>query len=347
MINANPIDDITLANVADEPTDTVSSIAWSPIPTEKVFACSSWNSQIRVFDVSTTNSSLTLRTKLTTEHPCLSVCWENDMTTLFAGSIDGSIKALDMNTTQSIDLGHHEGVKDMYWITAARMLCSLGFDKKMRLWDLRQKKAAAELELGLKVFCSDMIFPMLAVGLSSEKVLLINLPNIQKMMSSRSLEYIDSPLGAESQLTSMALSYHGKTITMGAHEGRVNISNIVDRPDTRQKLESMITFKCSKIDYGQRNHTLYPTHGVGFHPASKSFIYTASESTLTFWDYVYKDKLRDLKYDQTITRSKLSPDGSMLAFGLGYDWSKGISGDMSYNNSIRVHPMEKERLSKK
>ena len=339
--------DISLANPADEPTDTISSIAWSSNPAEKVFACSSWDSQIHIFDVSTTHSSLTSRVKLATEHPCLSVCWGDDMNRLFAGSIDGSLRAFDIIGNQSIDIGQHDGVKDLHWMAAARTLCSLGYDKKIRFWDLRQKKPAGEFDLGEKAFCSSLVFPMLGVGLSGGKMLLINLPSIQKMMSSVQLNYIQSSLGPEEQLTCLELSYDGKMIIVGSANGRANISTI-ENDVTGAKLRNIMTFKCHKTDdpVGHRQ-TLFPVHGAGFHPVSEKFVYTAGgEGSLFFWDFIVKNKIKEFKYSPLpITKAKVSPDGSLIAYGLGYDWAKGIVGDQSHRASVRAHAIEEAELS--
>ena len=108
---------------------------------------------------------LVLKTTLDVEDPCLCTSWTGDMSKLFAGSVNSTVKGFDINTGQAGNIGQHDGaVKDVYWMDQVNMLCSLSFDKTMKFWDLRQSNAAATFNLGHKVFCSDIMFPHLVNG---------------------------------------------------------------------------------------------------------------------------------------------------------------------------------------
>ena len=345
MFAAPPSDDLTVPDLSENPTDSISCIAWSPDSKVKTFASTAWDSKIRIFNVDPQATSLTSKNVLTTEHPCLSVCWEHGGSRLFAGSIDGTINSFDLLTNQPIIVGHHEGVKDMYYMTAARTLFSLGFDKKMKFWDLRQKHPVAELNLGQKVFCSDMVFPFLAMGLSNEKVLILNLLNVQKMIGLKSYECLISPLGAGLQVTSIALSPSKTRIMVASSDGRTNVSRI-EETSTSYKAINILTFKSHISDQGGANRITYSVHDVGFHPTSEYFLYTAgADGKLVFWDQQAKNKIRQFNFSSvSVTRAKLSPDGSLMAYALGYDYTRGIEGDMSCHSSINVHVMQDNEL---
>ena len=107
-----------------------------------------------------------------------------------------------------------------------------------------------------------------------------------------------------------------------------------------------MTFKCHKSDTSITNQSLYPVHGIGFHPSSKHFLYTAGgEGNLFFWDYSAKNKIVSFHYDGVpVNKTKMSPDGALLAYSLGYDWAKGIEGYMSYKPKICVHMMQESEL---
>ena len=262
-----------------------------------------------------------------TEDPCLSVSWTDDTKHLLAGCIDNTIKSIDINTGQSINIGQHDGiVKDLHWLQAARTLCSLSADKTMRFWDLRQKNAVAKFDIGEKIFSSDMVFPNLLLGLSGEKILLINLPHIQRMFSKGSFEHIPSPLGGQTLVNSVALSPDGKSLGLGGNDGRIHLSLLKVNDSGSSELESKITYKSHYNGEYSRPEALFPVNALGFHPGVKSFLFTAgSEGKLLFWDSDARMKIKTLDYKPTaITKAKMSSDGMFIAYSLGYDW-KGWS----------------------
>jgi len=344
--------DINIVNADDGPQDTVSAIEWAPNGSH-MFLASSWDSKIRIFDTvvqSMQSKGVVLKGALSVEDPCLSVCWQDDCSKIFAGCINNTVKAFDTNTGQSANIGQHDGgVKDVYWLQQAGLVCSLSFDKTIRFWDLRQPNPAAGFQLGHKVYCSDLLYPNLVMGLSDEKVLIVNLPNIQAMLSKNTLDYIDSPLGSGSQLTAVGFFTDGMGIGVASHDGRANLSKIEVDQMSRPKLTSVMTFKAHKVDQGSGNQTqqmLYPVHAIGFHPKTKQFVFTAGgEGNIFFWDYGQKNKICTFSFKSVpVTRAKMSPDGQLLAYSLGYDWAKGIEGYMSYKPKVCVHIMQENEL---
>ena len=344
------LDSCDYVNPADTPHDSVSCISWAPKAGLYSFACSAWDSTIRIYDNQDRDASreynVVQKAKFTVEDPCLSVTWSGDMLKLFAGCINNSIKSVDISTGKSVNVGTHgAAVKDIYWIQAANTLCTLSYDKTMRFWDLRQQNHVAKFDLGRKVFCSDMSFPNILMGTSDEKILIVNLPSIQRTFSQGALQYIDSPLGVGAQLTSVGFFADGKGIAMGSHDGRANISRLESTNPLR--LSHEVTFK-SHLS-GDRNNDYritYPTHGIGFSPRARQFVYTVGgDGTIIFWDYDAREKVRVYDFKPNpIVRAKMSPDGAMFAYAIGYDWGKGIEGDMSIKSSIQVRLVQDDDL---
>ena len=344
-----PTGDIQLKDPLQTPNDSVSCISWAPKSEVSRFACSAWDSSIRTYEVVSTGTAdfIEQKSKVDVEDPCVSVAWSNDMCKLYAGCINNSIKSIDIATGLSTEVGKHDaGVKDVYWVQAANILCSLSYDKTMRFWDLRQQNAVAKFDLGLKIFCSDMFFPHIAIGMESEKVLIVTLPTIQKMFTRGSLPYIDSPLGKGAQLTSVGFFTDGTGMAVGSHDGRANISRLETDHTGMPKLGHIMTFKSNFIDQPGGIRVTYPTHGIGFHPKSKDFIYTAGgEGSVIFWDFKVKEKIKTCDYrPNPVVQAKMSPDGKYLAYALGYDWAKGVREDMSFHNNIALHVMQDNEL---
>jgi len=349
------LNDINLVNQNEYPGDTVSSIAWIPNANMRMFACSDWGSKIRLYEAvvqSMQQKGIVQKACLDVEDPCLSVNWSDDCTKIFAGCINNTVKAFDANTGQSATVGQHDaGVKDVHWIPGANTLCTLSFDKTMRFWDLRQQQPVAGYNLGLKAFCSDLYVSQqnmyMVIGLQDEKILVVNIPNIQNMLNKNPLDYIDSPLGQGSQITAIGFYSDGSGIGVASHDGRANLSKLDQDAMGKIKLANVMTFKAHKTEQqGSQPQMLYPVHAIGFHPKSKNYVFTAGgEGNIFFWDYGQKNKITGFNYKGVpVTRAKMSPDGSLLAYSLGYDWAKGIEGYMSHKPKICAHIMQENEL---
>lgn len=269
------------------------------------------------------------------------------MNKLFVGCINNKVKIFDTTTGQSINVCQHESrVKDVYWIEAANILCSLSFDKTIRFWDLRFSNPS--FSLGHKVYCSDLLFPNLALALSNEKILIINLPNTQKMFEKIPLDYIDSPLRDGSQLTIISFFVDGSGMGVASHGGRAHLSSLDDSLG-RVRLNNVITFKCHKVDEGinQNQNMLYPVHAIGFNPKPNNFVFTAGgDGNIFYWDYIAKNKILTLSLKNIpVTKCKMSLDETLMAYALGYDWAKGIEGYMSVKSKVCAHVVQDNQLS--
>ena len=356
MLGSAPKDasqnDINVGNQNDLPTDTVSSISWIPSNNARLFATASWDSKVRIYDPQADNYSakLVLKGGFEVDDPILSLDWCIDDTgKIFGGSINGTVKALDVQSGKSVNVGQHENsVKDVYWIPKANLALSLSFDKTMKFWDCRQQQPAAGVDLGAKVFCSDFLFPYIGIGLADERIMFLDLNNLQNLQGKP--DSYESPLGKGSQVTALSFWTDLGGIGVGTHDGRINVSKFVQEKGS-MKLHPQITFKAKKYpdNTPQSKQIVYPVHDVLFHSANKGFISTSGgDGSATYWDFVKKDRI--IQYDYAgcpVTRAKFSPDGLMMAYALGYDWSLGIQGYMSCNTRVCVHVMKESDMVSK
>lgn len=343
------VNDFNVVNAAEMPGDTISSLAWIPNTNHRILACSSWDSKVRLFECVAQNmqKGLVQKAAMDVEDPLLSLAWSEDSTKLFGGCINTHVKAFDVSTGKLISVGKHDSpVKDVFWVPGgANMVMSTSYDKTIRFWDLRQQNPAAGYSVGHKIYCADLVGPAVVLGLSEEKLLVFGLQNMQAMLGKQNLDYIESPLGQGSQLTCVAFFTDGGGVGTASHDGRANLSKLDVDTSGKPKLGNIMTFKCHKLDQGSQQ-MLYPVHGIGFHPAAKSFVYTAGgEGNIFFWDYSAKNKITGFSYGKVpVTRVKMSPDGTLMAYALGYDWAKGIEGYMSHKPKLAVHMMQESEL---
>jgi len=286
------------------------------------------------------------------ESPGLTVNWHQDEKTVFTGCADGSIKSFDLETETSETIGNHDGsVKDVHWLSESNALLTVSYDKTLRFWDPRQAKHVAGFQLNHKVFCSDLMYPILGLGMSESKLLFLNLPDIQRVLGTGApnpANYLDSPLGANTQVCSIRL-YQGRThgMAIGGNDGRCNISSFrtLGEPSV-SRLDNFMTFRAHKIEDGNRTEQ-YPLNSLGFHPNKGiDFIYTSGgDGVMYFWDTNVKNKIREFRFDGVpITQTRMDPNGNFLAYSLGYDWARGIQGHLTQPSKIFVHTMDEGEL---
>jgi len=344
--------DFNVANPEESPTDTVSSISWTPNGNTLIFATSDWASFIRIYNIDPDASTLTQQACFDAQSPCLCVKWHEDEKTVFAGCTDGSVKSYDVVSGNCSVIGKHEGpVKSAHWLSSSKTLLTLSFDKTVRFWDPRQIEPVAMHRLDHKVYCSDVVFPYLAIGLSDAKCMVVDLQKAEAELRNHE-SYLDSPLGRKAQITAIKLVSGEKFgLAISGNDGRCNISNFQTSGDGSLKLSSLMTFKCHQVDTiasGNSKQTLYPVNTIGFHPYHGSdFVYTSGgEGSMYFWDIKQKQKTVDFNFDELpVTQAEFDPTGKYMAYSLGYDWARGIQGYMSQPSKICVHRIQENELT--
>lgn len=83
-----------------------------------------------------------------------------DNSKVFGTLGDNSIKALDVQTQQVIQVGSHDqpaGCCEFVQISNSSCLLTAGWDCKIKFWDLRQQAPAHQIELPHKIRCFDAV----------------------------------------------------------------------------------------------------------------------------------------------------------------------------------------------
>jgi len=349
--SSNPLKaDILIENPIDQPGDSVSSISWSPNNKNRLFICSSWDSNVRLYKLhdSALERKITLETIYDLEDPALCTDWKEDSSIVFAGCINNKIIGFDLNTQQDLFVGKHDiAVCGIHWISHLNALITLSYNSKIKLWDLRQVEPIKTLQLSYRVTCSDYNSGLLAVGLSQSKVTVLDTRDVKKI---RNPICVESMLGPDTIIDCIAVSPGGKFVATGGNDGRVNISNYGGKSKEsgkKQIMSCLLTFKAYIVKFGDNEPSiLYPVNSVGFNPRSPNFLFTAGgNGVLSFWDFDSKSAITSHgQGDVPITRAKLSPDGVYIAYAQGYDWERGIYGYQSYTPKVIVYHIQQNEL---
>jgi mRNA export factor len=86
---------------------------------------------------------------------------------------------------------------------------------------------------------------------------------------------------------------------------------------------------------------VYSVNAISFHPEYGTFSTAGSDGTFHFWDGIAKHRLKGYpSVGGTISATAFNKNGSIFAYAVSYDWSKGYATNTpNYPNQIRLHPV--------
>lgn len=117
---------------------------------------------------------------------------------------------------------------------------------------------------------------------------------------------------------------------VGSIEGRVAVQHVEDAQATKN-----FTFKCHRD-----GSDIYAVNACLFHPTQGTFVTTGADGCYNFWDKDSKQRLKAMaRCAAPIPCGAFNADGSIFAYAVSYDWSKGAEAHQpaSAQNSIYLH----------
>ena len=331
--------------VPSPPDDTVQVLKFNPqISGRPVFLSSgSWDSVVRVWQVSE-NGQCEPKAQQTMGGPVLSLEWFEDGTKLFIGSADQKVYCWDLESNQVLVCGTHDGgVKTCHWIKSTNYSCLMtgSWDKTLRFWDMRQlptQSAIATIQLPERVYCGDMLYPMAVIGLANKRLKIYRLDN-----EPAEVKDVDTPLKFQSRCVAIFKdknNVHPCGFGLGSIEGRVAIQ-YVEATNPKDNF----TFKChrsSELINGFQE--IYAVNDICFHPKYGTLATAGSDGRVSFWDKDSRTKLKTSDaMPHPVTCLSLHGSGQILAYAIGYDWSKGHEGNNpSQGGKIFLHPCDQD-----
>ena len=224
---------------------------------------------------------------------------------------------------------------------------TVSFDKTVRFWDPRQAEHVAGFNLDYKPFCSDVFFPYLAIGLSEAKCLIVDLRKAQEELGGK-VNYMNSPLGAQAQITSIKIFSDEKNkmgLGISGNEMRGNLSYFAKDQNMLKSLDNIMIFKAVKGS--DKIEKVYPINCLGFHPhRGGQFLYTGSGAgKMHFWDAKEKNRIAEFDFKGVpVNQVEIDPSGKYMAYALGYDWARGLQGYMTQPSKVCVHVLQDREL---
>ncbi|GFP98673.1 protein rae1 [Phtheirospermum japonicum] len=295
--------------VVSPPTDSVSSLCFSP--NANYLVATSWDNQVRCWEVTKSGSTLNSvpKASISHDHPVLCSAWKDDGTTVFSGGCDKQIKMWQLSSGgQPVTVGMHDApVKELAWLSDVNLLVTGSWDKTLRYWDLRQQNPTLVQQLPERCYALSVRYPLMVVGTADRNLVVYNLKNPQT-----EFKRIVSPLKYQTRCVAAFPDQQG--FLVGSIEGRVGVHHLDDSQASKN-----FTFKCHRD-----GNDIYSVNSLNFHPIHHTFVTAGSDGAFNFWDKDSKQRLKAMiRCNQPIHCSSFNNDGSIYAYAVCNDWSKG------------------------
>ncbi|KAK4491221.1 hypothetical protein RD792_001954 [Penstemon davidsonii] len=302
--------------VEQPPTDSISSISFSP--KENFLVATSWDNQVRCWEVKKNRSTVSTvpKASISHEHPVLCSTWKDDGTTVFSGGCDKQVKMWPLlSGGQPVTVAMHDApIRHIAWIPEMNLLVTGSWDKTLKYWDLRQQNPTGVQQLPDRCYALSVRYPLMIAGTADRNLVLFNLKNPQT-----EFKRILSPLKYQTRCLAAFPDQQG--FLVGSLEGRVGVQHL----DESLK-DKTFTFKCHRV-----GNDIYSVNSLNFHPVHHTFATAGSDGAFIFWDKDSKQKLKAMsRCSQPIPCATFNNDGSIYAYSVCYDWSKGAE---KYNPS--------------
>ncbi|XP_038683535.1 protein RAE1-like [Tripterygium wilfordii] len=295
--------------VSQPPNDSVSSLSFSP--KSNILVATSWDNQVRCWEIvhSGLNVGSVPKASVSHDQPVLCSTWKDDGTTVFSGGCDKQVKMWPLlSGGQPMTIGMHDApVKEIAWIPEMNLLVSGSWDKTLKYWDTRQPNPVHTQLLPERCYALTVRYPLMVAGTADRNVVVFNLQNPQT-----EFKRIISPLKYQTRCVAAFPDQQG--FLVGSIEGRVGVHHLDDAQQTKN-----FTFKCHR-----EGNEIYSVNSLNFHPIHHTFATAGSDGAFNFWDKDSKQRLKATsRCNQPIPCSTFNNDGSIFAYSVCYDWSKG------------------------
>ncbi|KAH9911888.1 Poly(A)+ RNA export protein [Amylocystis lapponica] len=326
--------------VADPPGDSISSVAFSP--QADYLAVGSWDNNVRIYEVGQSGQT---QGKAMYGHqgPVLSVCWNKDGTKILSGGADNAGRMFDVTTGQSQQVAQHDApIKVVKWIESPQggVLVTGSWDKTLKYWDLRQSAPVSTVQLPERCYTLDVAYPLMVVGTAERHIQIFNLTS-----PTSAFKTMVSPLKWQTRVVACFPASNG--FAVGSVEGRVAIQYVDDK-DTSNNF----SFKCHRRDQSattKDQSLVYAVNDISFHPVHGTFSTCGSDGTINYWDKDARTRLKSFEPTPgPIPSTTFNRTGTIFAYAVSYDWSKGHSGmTPGHVNKLFLHACKDDEVKRK
>ncbi|KAI6038799.1 WD40-repeat-containing domain protein [Pisolithus marmoratus] len=330
--------------VPEIPTDSISSLAFSPAA--DYLAVGSWDNNVRLYEVGA-NGQTQGKAIYGHQGPVLSVCWNKEGNKAISGGADNAARMFDITTGQPQQVAQHDApIKVVKWIETPQggILATGSWDKTLKYWDLRTPNPVATVQLPERCYTMDVQYPLLVVGTAERHIQIYNLTN-----PTTPYKTITSPLKWQTRVVSCFTNSPSSGFAVGSIEGRVAIQYVEDKDSSNN-----FSFKCHRKDQtpaSKDQSLVYAVNDIAFHPVHGTFSTCGSDGSIHYWDKDARTRLNVLSFETApgpITATTFNRNGTIFAYAISYDWSKGHSGmTPGHPNKLMLHACKEDEVKRR
>ncbi|KAM7530434.1 hypothetical protein LguiB_033844 [Lonicera macranthoides] len=302
--------------------DAVSRILFAPHSNNLLI--SSWDSSLRLYDV----SSSQVRLEVSSEAALLDCCFQSELLALSAGS-DGSIRRYDLHSGIEDIIGNHDDLAMCVECSDETCLViSAGWDKKLRFWDTRSEKTIGCLNiLGVEVESMSLYGTILMVAVGSS-VTMYDLRTIKKSVHTK-----ESCMNIRIKCVCPTISSEG--FAVGSIDGRVALEYF----DPSNSNTEGYAFRCHPKAKDGRYH-LAAVNDIAFNPSFYgAFVTGDNEGYVIAWDAQSKKRLLELpRYPNSVASLSYNHGGQLLAVASNCTYQE--ANEKEEPPQIFVHEMD-------
>jgi mRNA export factor len=366
-INCVPTDCLFTENFED----TIQTLKCFPNNQSNIIASGGWDCKLRLFDIkyqlqntynmyggNNNNSKINYTVQKIGEqvlpNPILNCCWKGaNQPQLLISDTEGKIYMFDVQANSVVPIGaHQQGVKELEYFEANNMslLMSGGWDGVINFWDFRQQTPVFTFNVGLKIFSMSCTYPLLVVGMDQLKICYFNLNKLGYNNFGKEAEF----LSHLKHQTRCIATFPDGGYALGSVEGRIAIKNVnlmqapnIDKNTGLMSSQGDFAFRAHRM--GNNNSDVYSVNCLTFNKAYGTFASGGSDGRFFLWDKSSKSKLKTGYFEDSapITAMDYNITGDLFAYAAGYDWSKGLYGQLNTKPRIGVHVLiDDERKEK-
>ncbi|KAF7330392.1 Poly + rna export protein [Mycena venus] len=328
--------------MGDPPTDSISSVSFSG--QADYLAVGSWDNSVRIYEVGAGGQS---QGKAMYQHdgPVLSVCWNKEGNKVFSGGADNAGRMYDIATGQATQVAQHDApIKVVKWVDTpqAGILATGSWDKTIKYWDLRTPAPVATVQLPERCYSVDVQYPLMVVGTAERHIQIFNLTN-----PTTPYKTMLSPLKWQTRVVSCFTASSNSGFAVGSVEGRVAIQYVEEKDSGNN-----FSFKCHRRDSSPTNKdaaVVFAVNDISFHPVHGTFSTCGADGSIHFWDKDARNRLKTFEAAPgPISTTCFNRNGTIFAYAVSYDWSKGHSGmTPGHPNKLMLHACKDDEVKKR
>ncbi|EKX51243.1 putative Rae1, nuclear pore complex component [Guillardia theta CCMP2712] len=328
------------------PNDGITCMKFSPkaMAPNNFLAVTTWEGELRCYEVDGSTGKTKPVGMQKHEKPAMCCAWKLDGGGVLSGGADGKGMLWDIRAGTWTQIAMHDAPISGIFHSELPSPCYItgSWDRTLKFWDARNPSASpiGVLQVPDRVYAMDVVDHVMIVATAERHVLVYDLRNPAQPFRQKF-----SPLKYQTRCVAIFPDKTG--FCVGSIEGRVGVEHISDAD-----LPKNFAFKCHRQNTNAKDPELYAVNTIAFHPLG-TFATAGGDGSFNFWDKDAKHRLKAFqRADQPITSSHFNHDGSLFAYSVCYDWSKGVDEFLKLNaeqrkGRIMIHLVKQECQPKK